>query len=527
MGRLLEKTITFDQWNGGLSNVDLDIYSGPGEFSYSQDADILDTPDFLRPRLAMEDDSSKSGGGNIVSSTARVIGLTRGETGPGGEIIYAVVWDSADNDLEIWAKLTLVGVWNSLNDDTTGLNVQPPLGLFHRDGELFYFNGARGATAATSKITKYDIGADTVDLSWDDLNVAGWGTTGSTGEDIGGSVLHSDGNIYFWKGQHIGPYDGSTKPSVITPFNVGNEYRIVDVISWRQRLLIAANDVNGARTSKLFLLDPLAQIPSHPFDDIYDTSTYRIQALRELEGTVKVITALNYCQILDWQGGNVFSPVKRLDTGGNTQSFAFIRPTAVTVAENVLYFGTHNTDAQFDEGGIYAYGRKFPDAPQSLQLEKVNEDDNTTNLDHFAILQTSLNGESNFYMSWYDQSNYGMSRENTTRSTTLEYETVWIRPFPGLRSGVLKASLFHEDLGASGTITIQAQTGSSGSFATIFQASGNGSFQTVISNNNTLRGTAIISNAFLKGTKHKFKVTMTNGVQLEKMKFKFRQAEQR
>jgi len=527
MTELLIRTITFDQWNGGLSNVDLDIYAKAGEFSYSQDADILDTPDFLRPRLAMMDDSSVSGGGSVVSTTERVIGLARGQTSGAGNDIYAVSWDSADDDIELFGKATLTAPWTSIQDDTTGLNVSPPLGLFYRDDELFWFNGARGAASATSKITKYIISSNTLDTAWDDLNVAAWGTTGALGEDIGGAVLHSDGNIYFWQGQFIGPYDGSTKPSAITPFNVGTDYRIVDVISWRQRLLIAANDINDARTSKLFLLDPLAPIPSHPFDDIYDTGTFRIQTLREVEGVIKVITALNYCQILDWEGGNVFRPIKRLDTGGLTQAIAFIRPTAVTVAENVLYFGTRSTVAAFSEGGIYTYGRKFPGAPQALQLEKVNEDDNTDLIDHLAILQTSIDGVSNFYMSWFDETNYGMSRENTTRSTTLEYETVWTRPFPGLRSGVLKASLFHEDLGASGTITIQAQTGASAAYATIFQASGNGSYQTVISNNSTLRGTATISNAFLKGTKHKFKVTMSNGVQLEKMKFKFRQAEQR
>ena len=108
-------------------------------------------------------------------------------------------------------------------------------------------------------------------------------------------------------------------------------------------------------------------------------------------------------------------------------------------------------------------------------------------------------------------------------------ESVWMRPFPGLRSQIVKAWLYHEDLGASGTITMSSKvdTTDAVSYTTNFTANGNGSYLTVVGNNQVLKGTTSATPvAFSSGRKHKIRIAMTSGVQLEKIKLKIRTTEQ-
>jgi hypothetical protein len=269
------------------------------------------------------------------------------------------------------------------------------------------------------------------------------------------------------------------------------------------------------------LYDPYSTTGLYTFDDIYDTHTFNIQAIREVEGTVKVITALGDYRILDWRGGNVFTPAKKVKVGSTTQFYA--RRSAFDVKDNVMYFGTNNTVSGFNNG-IYAYGRSTIDNEQIVHSAHINDALDVSSIDYRALKWVTIGGASNLFAGYYDGANYQLARIGTNYSDNLQYDSIWFRPFGGLKSQCIKATLFFEPLPANCTITLNmAKDGGSFPGTVIGTASGTGEVLKEITN-------ATATTAFQKGYRHKIRLTMNSDVatrpQLETIKLKFRNVTQ-
>lgn len=535
MPKTYEKTVVLDNFYGGIAEDDLDIYSRPGEAGYIQSADIIRNKDFLYPGFDMVDDTNAQAFDTINGYSQQVRGYVKRSA---TNVIYAVQFGNDTDPSSIWrsslmSKSSLTGNWTTGvategNDDGAG---EPVFGLWELGGNLYWIHKKTTAGTAGYLISQYAIGSTTFAEDWDNLNVAGWGSPiVATAGTQGGAMLHTDGNLYFWIGRFIGPYDGTTKPSLITPFSIPANYRIVDAISYGHYILVAANDGDNAgvssgasRTSKLFLLDPYSGIGTYTFDDIYDTGTYEIQAIALVEGGVKIITALYDYFIWNWNGGNSFSKEKRLNVGSTT-SFK-IRRTAIDVKDNILYMGMNNSISGFNNG-IYAYGRERTENPKVIYNAYVNPSDDVSSIDYRAIKWVEDAGNQVLLASWYDGTNYKMSRTDTSRDVTnFSYESIYFRPWRNLKSQCLKATFFHSPLAANNTFTFAMKRDDDSSFTTIDTGVGTaGTSETILRNNDSG-----LSANFLKGWRHKAKFTVASAattLKLEAIAMKFRTCEQ-
>ena len=525
MPQTLEKTIVIDDFYGGIAESDLDIYSKPGEASYIQATDIFHTKEFLRPGYDMVDDS-----GGVSASNGSVPRVRAYVKRSGTDVLYCAQWFQNTGDSKyfthILKKASLTGTWSELTVETIDVwAVEPAFALWELNGVLYWFGEKTSAAAAGCVINSYNIGTSTLTENYDDLNVAIWGSP--TTSINAGIMAHSDGNHYIFKDRYIGVFDGTTKPSLVTPFALPANYGIVDAISYGHYILIAANDgsntaVTGAgRTSKLFLLDPYSNSGVYTFDEIYDAQTYNIQGLALVEGRVKVIThAFDYF-ILDWSGQNFLSNEKKLKIESNGTA-TDIRRSAIDVKDNVLYFGTKGPSSGSSfVNGIYAYGREKSDSPPALQNAFINHSDTTDAVDYRAI-KWSMEGAQILFASWYDQTNYKMSRSSTSRDTAnFKYQTIYFRPWRNLRSQPLRVTFYHTALGASDRFTFSMRRDEDAAFTEIDASVGaTSSSETVLVNNNSG-----LSNNFLTGYKHQGQITVASGAtgfQLEAIKFKFR-----
>ncbi len=535
MPKFFEKVITLDNFYGGIAETDLDIYSRPGEASYIQSADIIRNRDFLYPGFSMTDDANGQAFDTINGYSQRVRGYVKRST---TNVIYAVAFGNDTDPSSIWrsdlmSKSSLTGNWTTnvateANDDGAD---EPVFGLWELGGNLYWIHKKTTAGAAGYLISQFAISGPTLTEDWDNLNVAIWGTPiVATAATQGGAMFHTDGNLYFWIGRFIGPYDGTTKPSLVQPFAIPANYRIVDAISYGHYILVAANDGDGAgvssgasRTSKLFLIDPYSNVGIYTFDEVYDTGTYKIQAIALVEGGVKIITALYDYYIWDWLGGNAFVKEKRLNVGSTTQFTA--RRTAIDVKDNVLYMGTNNSVSGFNNG-IYAYGRERTEDPKVIFNAYINPSDDVSSIDYRAVKWVEDAGNQVLLASWYDGTNYKMSRTDTSRDTAnFSYESVYFRPWRNLKSQCVKATFFHSPLAASNTFTLAMKRDDDSSFTTIDTAVGTANTSETILRNND----STLSNNFLKGWRHKARFTVASAattLKLEAIKFRFRTAEQ-
>jgi len=486
-----------------MADVDSDTGAKVGECAFVQQADLFDNREFLAPGLAMvSDDASISG-----VTVPRILGYETIAVS-GTNTAHAVFWDLSTNYiLNVATKSSLTSVWTSQDTHVlTASETEPSLGMWKYGTYLYFF-------AKPLVVDRYLPGTG-IDENWDTLNTAAWGSTAGT---IGGALVHTDGSMYFYKGQYIGPWDGTSKPSTITPIDLEPNYTIVDAISYGNQILMAANDVTNSVTSKLFLYDPYSSTGIYTFDDIYDTHTFNIQAIKMVEGTVKVITALRDYRILDWRGGNVFTPNRKIKVGSDTQFYA--RRSAFDVKDNIMYFGTNNAVSGFSNG-IYAYGRSSSDSAQIVHSAYINDASDVSSIDYRALKWITIGGASNLFAGYYDGSNYQLARIGTNYSDDLQYDSIWFRPFAGLKSQCVKATLFFEPLPASDTITLNmAKDGGAFPGTVIGTASGTGEVQTIITN-------ATATTKFQEGYRHKVRITMnsttTTRPQLEAIKLRFR-----
>lgn len=537
MLQVLQKTITLDNFYGGIAENDLDIYSKEGECGYVQSSDILRSKDFLQPGLNMVSDIS---GLVFNNNTVRVRGYVKRS---GTNLLYAIgfVQDSTDSLYKnaLFKKSTLTGTWSisSAYDVTDNGSVEPAFGVWEQGGYVYFFREKSSAGVAGCWIGQAYIDGSSYSPDWDNLNVAAWGGTAITSSVGAGAVLHSDGDLYFFLNRYIGPYDGVTKPSAITPVDLPANYHIVNVISRGHYLLIAANDGNtsaitgSSRTSKLFLWDPYAALGLYTFDDVYDTYAYGIQGIANMEGGVKVLTALYDYYILNWEGENYFSKEKRLNVGSATDwrvttadIGAPIRKTAIDVKDNVLYFGTNNNVSGF-ANGIYAYGRERPEDLRALQNAYVNHLNDVSSIDYRAIKWVVDSGNQVLFASWYDGTDYRLSRSGTDKDTAnFNYQSIYFRPWRNRKSQCIKAVFFHAPLSSTDRFKFEMKRDQDSAFTEIDTAIGTtGASETILLNN----GSGLSAN-FLTGWRHKARVTITGGstFRLEAIKFKFRTVEQ-
>ncbi len=542
MSKTIEKVITLDNFYGGIAETDLDIYSRPGEAGYIQGVDIIRDKDFLRPGLDMVTDANGDGFDDPTNGeSAQVRGYVKRS---GSNVIYAVQFGNDTDPSSTWrssilTKSSLTGNWGNAiatqsTDDGAG---EPVFGIWELGGNLYFIRKKTAAGAAGYVIDQYAIGSTTYTEVWDNLNVAAWGSqvvaTQATG---GGALLHTDGNLYFWIQRYIGPYDGTTKPSAVTPFSIPANYSIIQAISYGHYILCAANDssassvTGSARTSKLFLIDPYSNVGIYTYDDVYDTGTYDVRAIALVEGGIKIITSLTDYYIWDWVGGQTFVKEKRLNvasatdwsvTSGNPR----LHSTAVDVKDNILYMGTNCSVSGFGNG-VYAYGRERTEDPKVIYNAFINHSDDTSSVEYRAVKWITDAGVSSLHASWYDGTNYRMSRSSTARDTAnFLYDSIYFRPWRNLKSQCVKATFFHAPLGASDRFTFSMKRDDDSSFTEVDTSIGTtNASETILRNNQSG-----LTNNFLKGWRHKTRLAIASAgttTKIEAIKMRFRTVEQ-
>ena len=532
---MAEKTITISNWQAGMSDVDLDEYAGFGQGSYIQQMDIRESRPFLRPFFDSVDDSTGLTG---TGRTGQIRGYATRFTGVGQPAIYAVDYGTAVGGggverIGVYQKTLFDdSTWAALDHDESAgiLATEPKMGVEFFDTTNMFF-----ASAESNDITigTMSVGTDVINPTWEVLSSSAWG--GSSGE-LKDLLLHTDDNLYFLKGGlnqgYLGPYDGTTLPDDVTPAATPSGLEPLQAISYGNKILVLAASTRG-RSAKLLIRDPYQSLV-YTFDDIYELSIYRPQVIKILNGRVIIITADYDFKIWEWLGGDQTRLLYTLPVGSYDTDFS-IRKEAVDVKDNILYFGTTCGVSTFNNG-VYAFGFN-PDGSVFCHNTIIDQNDDVSDMQWRAIKfyddgsDTGDNHKVGMVGTVYDvDASAYRNIENVTGSTragSAEWHSVWIRAFPGLRSQIISASLYHEDLGASDTITFASKVDATNaaSYTTNFTASGNGSYKTVVGNNVVRRGTATLSNAFSSGHKVKIRITMTNGAQLEKIKLRVRTTE--
>ena len=325
---------------------------------------------------------------------------------------------------------------------------------------------------------------------------------------------------------------------MVTPFGVSQDYVIIDVISLRNKLLIATNHRTNTATSKLFLLDPYAPGLLYTFDDIYETNLYNIQTLKLVEGEVKVISGNVDYTINNWTGGDYVIPSRKIPV--DTTSALNINRQAVDVKRNTMYFGTNNSVSGM-RAGIYTYGRDTDQDPWCISNEHINESADVSSVDYRAIKWWHYAGDEVLFANWYDGTNYNASRLTTTKADGV-FETVWFRPYPGHKSQILDMTVFTQSIPASCSYVISHMIdGQASPGTTIATVSTLDTVKAVIRNNKTIVSTYKTSDgtssdvistptaAWRKGYKHKIRIAYTSStttaVEIEKIKLYVRKQE--
>ena len=532
-----EKVITLNKWHSGMADVDLDEYASPGQGSYVQLADLIESQPFLRPTADPVDDSS---GLIATGRIGRIRGYaTRRQSGTQGRV-YAVDYGTAVGGggverLGVFLMENYGDGWTAVDhDETAGIGASEPTAgcEFFDNDDLFFCDSNSGSEVS---IARCRISTSTILVGWDILNTSTWSAASGT---INRFLRHTDDNLYILQGGNTAPklgfYDGVTSPSSTTPVSLPLFYEPVDMISWGNKILVLANSTRG-EGSILLVRDPY-QSYTYTFDDIYPLSIFRACALRRVAGRIIILTADFDYKIYQWLGGNEVKLLKTLEGGAayntaeNMLTQFTIRPEAVDVYNEILYFGTTFTVNTTFRNGVYAFGFN-PDGSTFLHNAFLDHADDESNIRWRALKVYDDTASLGIVSTAYDVT--GDAYRNmrwvigATRAGAMRWESVWMRPFPGLKSQIVKCSLYHEDMGA-GSITISHRKDADTDYLTIGSASGDDSFKTVFGNNLTHEGTftRTSTNTFTSGHKHKIRIAMTSGAQLEKVKLRVRTTQQ-
>ena len=515
-----------------MSDVDLDDYSIQGQASYIQHADIIESQPFLRPNFGVEseEDGLNTGSNGKLGQVRAYVPLNKGT-----KTMYAIDYgDNGDATYRIgfFAKTTFAATqWtDTANGTDADATPEPDVGgaVIADDDTILFADSNGGSGLSVGKVV---ISTTTVTIGHDILTTSAWGGSGSG--NIKAWLNHTDGETYVLahnlggaNQSFLGVYDTSSKFSGLTPASFPVNYEGVDMISYGNKILAVANSSRGD-TSKLFIRDPY-QTLVYTFDDIYDIKIHRVQAIRIVKGRVIIISADYDYKIWEWTGGDNVNLLKVLNVGAYNSLFK-INNSAVDVKDGILYFGTACGVSTFNNG-VYAFG--FNDDGSTFLYNVMTDDENDASNVEYRALRWYDDGTSvGMFVTSKDVTNGTYNNMEyvigASRSANLIWDSVWMRPFPGLKSQIIKASLYHEDGGSGSTITLASKVDDDdNSFTTRFVADTNGVYKTVVGVNNFAHeGSPTISNAFPAGQKHKLRITMTSGAQLEKIKLRVRTKE--
>lgn len=542
----------FKNWHTGMSNIDNDELAQPYQGSYMQSAAIWEEQPFLKPQRANSSNATGLVTGNKIGKVRGYAAYNgnvytvdhRDETGTGTQDIYS-------------QPLPLSGTWTSVNSDgSLDIDTEPPTGVFIQAGLLYYFEEGV-AENGNAIISRYNIATDTLTVSYDDLDVAAWGNVSN---DIGGFVQHTDGITYIWKGRHIGPCDGTTVPSSVTPASAPSGYVIRDAITYGNKILVIANQVknqgiatnlaNGVGDgSAIFLYDPYAPGLLYTFDDWYKILISNVQGMRLVGGRVLIISADFDINIWEWLGGDVVRKIATIPVNYYDSSYFGVRWSSITSSANKLIFGTTSHSGQIPTSGdrylrhgIYAYGYEKEGQPWALQNFIVPATNTTsvnldlTEVDYRAV--TLINGDGagslfglggsipHLFNTWYDADasayrNAVLQLGSTNYSGDCAWESTWIRPTPGRKSTPLKLQL----KGAAGTIVVKQRVDDDSDFTTIDTISAYTDEEAELAMNSVANP---LSANFLTGHRHKFRLELNSAstTKLEKAKLVFRSRQQ-
>ena len=205
----MEKVIILDKFYAGIASVDLDKDSNPGECGYAQEMNLINNEGFLTPGLEMADDAD----GDTSTVGTRFEGYaTSGTTQYGtSSSLWAVAYYLDTNyKNRVIQKTSHSGTWTAVGTATAGVgstNItdsdMEPWCIQHDD----YIYWPARSTANSQLISRHQISGGTTTETWESLNEAAWGSANYS-LAIGGAMVHTDGNAYFWKGRYIGVYDG-------------------------------------------------------------------------------------------------------------------------------------------------------------------------------------------------------------------------------------------------------------------------------------------------------------------------------
>lgn len=532
-----------------MSDVDLDEYSASGQASYIQQADIIESQPFLMPGWVTEEESSSLNTG-ANGKIGRVRGYATKSNGVGvSPMMHAVDWTAAGPtnpridvfQKQLFADTDWTEVSTSGETDASLSGTEPTGGCWFEDGSnsvLYFFTNYSN----NLRVGSFNTGTGVVNLN---LYAIGWTGAGY----VLGFIQHTDGETYVFTDNAIGLPANTGATGALATFP--NFLEPVDAISYGNKILVACNNQEG-QTAKLFIKDPYSNSFTYTFDDVYDIPVFRVCCIRKVAGRVIIITADYDYKIWQWNGGDDLTLLKTLKVGGYNATFT-IDPRAVDVKDGILYFGTSCNVTNFNNG-IYAFGfnndgstflhNAFPSissaqgaaivadtSSQNFKAIKWYDDGGSASV---KIGNTLSRQVGLFATAWDVTTNAYRNMEyviNSSRTADLDWRSVWIRPFPGLRTQIVKASLYHEPI-ASATIAMYQATDivdqiTWDSTNLRLTASSTSSSFTQVGNNATLRGTTTGTNtAFTSGRKHKIRITMSAGAKLEKVKLRVRTTEQ-
>lgn len=531
-----------------MSNIDSDEYSEPFQGSYIQHSAVWEGQPHLRPQRANAANST----GLITGSK---VGRVRGYAAYNGKVYTVDQYDSSGTGTQdIYEQvLPLDGTWTSINSDgTLDADTEPPAGVFIQQGLLYYFSEDITGTGEDATISRYNIASDTLTASYDNLDDLEWGNVSN---NIGGFVQHSDGIAYIWKGRYIGPCDGTTVPSSITPASAPTGFVIRDAVTYGNKILIVANRIKnpGIATNladgagggaALFIYDPYVTASTYTFDDWYDIKINNVQGMRSVGGKILIINADFDINIWEWLGGEIIEKISTLPVNYFDSSYFGVRWASITQTANKLLFGTSSLSGQIPTSGdaylrhgIYAYGYEKKGQPWALHNFCVPATGNdSTNLDLTEVdyrAVSLINGDGGgalggsipvLFNTWHDTDaltfrNAALQLGNTAYSADCAWESVWIRPEPGRKTQPLKLFL----KGAAGTIVVKQRVDDDSDFTTIDSVSSYTDEEAELANNN-----AGLTNRFLTGHRHKFRFELNaaSTTKLEKAKLMFRTRQQ-
>lgn len=246
-------------------------------------------------------------------------------------------------------------------------------------------------------------------------------------------------------------------------FPVGERVRCLEVVGGN--LAIATwrgSTISDYGTSHLYLWDGVSQT----YTDIHELDG-QIHAMKSYNNRLYVVHgAQAQLSIYD---GDVY-PLRRLKSLplGST---AEVMPGAMTVWNNLLYFGFSNGTSNSIEYVIYAWGRYDRDYAEILTKDYPI----STGVTDSTMQITSMAGinPSKFLISWYDGVNYGVDNIDTTKSQATMYVSL-LREDAG-ESALMKDSkgvaVYFKALESGQSIEVLYRLDNSGSFTSLGTAS--------------------------------------------------------